>query len=415
MRSGPLRDPRFRLLLAGLTLASFAVTALYLVLGVWAKALTDSNALAGSVFLALGVPTLFAPLGGVLADRVRRKPLLLATLVVFALTLLSLLCVHSRHQLWLIYLAAAATGLATDLVSACRNGMLKDLLPADQLGSANASLQTLTQGLQLISPLVGAALFATVGGGTFALIDAGLLGGAVLVLARVRLTESDPQPRTGARLLGEVLAGFGHLRSVPLLRQLSIVGAAAFAVIGLFETAGFAVVDQGLHRPPTFYGVLTSLQGAGAILGGLTAGWVLRRLGEARLVGLALAAVGIGALLSASSALPVVLAGLFVLGLGVPWFLVGWSTALQRHTPPRLQGRVGATGGMLLTTPQTASIAVGALLIGVVDYRILLLVIMVGMLACAAVLVIRPAAQPAALIGEPITGPLTAEPGSAPA
>jgi MFS family permease len=408
--SGPLRDARFRRLLAGVTLCSFAVTALYLALGVWAKTLTGSNALAGAVFLALGVPTLLAPLGGLVVDRVRRRPLMLLTNTGFALVVLSLLFVHTRHQLWIIYLVAAATGLATDLLAASRNALLKDMLPADQLGPANAALQTLTQGLQLLSPLVGSGLYAVLGGGRFALIDAGLLALSVAALATVRVRESEPEPRDGARLVREVLAGFGHLRSVPLLLQLTVVCAAAFGVIGLFETVGFAIVDQGLHRPPAFYGVLTSMQGGGSLVGGLTAARLLRGLGEARMVGVALATVGLGALLATAGVLPVVLVALAVIGLGVPWFLVGWSTALQRHTPPRLQGRVNATGSMLLTTPQTLSIALGAALISVVDYRVLLLVIMLGMLGCALVLLVRPApAAPITPVGSVVgDGPVPA-------
>ena len=72
-----LRDARFRRLLAGQSLSTFGDTALYLTLGMWAKDLTGSNSAAGGVFLALGVPSLFAPLTGHLADRFRRRPLML--------------------------------------------------------------------------------------------------------------------------------------------------------------------------------------------------------------------------------------------------------------------------------------------------------------------------------------------------
>src|SRR6266705_3052316 len=71
---GPFADPRFRRLRAGQSLSSFGDTVLYLTLGIWANALTGSNAAAGGVFLALGIPALFAPAAGHLADRVRRRP-----------------------------------------------------------------------------------------------------------------------------------------------------------------------------------------------------------------------------------------------------------------------------------------------------------------------------------------------------
>ena len=61
---GAFADRRFRRLLIGNSLSTFGDTALYLTLGIWAKSLTHSNAAAGSVFLALGIPALFGPLTG---------------------------------------------------------------------------------------------------------------------------------------------------------------------------------------------------------------------------------------------------------------------------------------------------------------------------------------------------------------
>ena len=69
----------------------FGDSALYLSMGIWAKDLTGSNAAAGLVFLAMGVPYLAAPLAGHLTDRVRRKPLLAATNAFSAMAVLLLL------------------------------------------------------------------------------------------------------------------------------------------------------------------------------------------------------------------------------------------------------------------------------------------------------------------------------------
>src|ERR1700729_2513403 len=111
-RFGALRDRQFRRLFAGQALSSFGDSALYLTLGIWAKTLTGSNAAAGGVFLALGIPALFAPAAGHLADRVRRRPLLICANALTAALVLSLLAVHSRSQLWIIYLVAFGYGVA---------------------------------------------------------------------------------------------------------------------------------------------------------------------------------------------------------------------------------------------------------------------------------------------------------------
>ena len=76
-----LRHRDFRLLLAGQTMSMFGDWLLILVMAMWAKELTGSNGVAGSVLFAMAVPNLLAPLGGWLADRIRRRPLMITTLV----------------------------------------------------------------------------------------------------------------------------------------------------------------------------------------------------------------------------------------------------------------------------------------------------------------------------------------------
>jgi MFS family permease len=400
-RFGALRDPRFRRLFAGQALSSFGDTALYLTLGIWAKTLTGSNAAAGGVFLALGIPNLFAPLAGHLADRVRRKTLLLAVNAITALIVLSLLAVRSRHELWLIYLVAFCYGTSFDLLSAAGSGLRKDMLRGADLASANALLQLASQGLRVLSPLVGSGLFVAFGGPAVAIFDAVTFLAAIAAIASLRVAESEPDT-TRTSFWRDTTEGFRHIRKVPLLAQLTLVTAIAFGVMGVSETVIYAVVGEGLHRPPSFMGVVLSVQGAGAIASGLTAAALMRRAGAARTTGLALGCFALGALVYQTSSLPLVLAGAALDGLGVVWLTVGLFTAMQEHTPPRLQGRVNAAATTLVITPQTLSIAAGAALISVVSYRLMLLVMAIVVGACAAWLLARPAPAP---VGAPDAAP----------
>jgi hypothetical protein len=61
-------------------------------------------------------------------------------------------------------------------------------------------------------------------------------------------------------------------------------------------------------------------------------------------------------------------------GVGIPWLIVALFTLLQRSTPGPLQGRVYSTVELLVNTPQTISIALGAVLVALVEYRLLLFV-----------------------------------------
>jgi MFS family permease len=175
------------------------------------------------------------------------------------------------------------------------------------------------------------------------------------------------------------------------LRYIVLTTAVALLVIGFTETLIFAVVAQGLHRPPSFLGILESAQGVGAIAGGLTAGMALRRFGDVRLVALGLALFGIGDAFLVSTSLPLILGGIAVAGWGLPWAIVALGTALQRRTPADLQGRVASAADTLIGTPQIFSVALGAALSTVVDYRILVTVVCIVVLACGIFLFAAPA------------------------
>jgi hypothetical protein len=85
-----------------------------------------------------------------------------------------------------------------------------------------------------------------------------------------------------------------------------------------------------------------------------------------------------------------------VAGVGVAWAIVGFSTALQTRTPLAIQGRVSAAADLTLSTAQTVSIATGAVLSTVVDYRILFVVMAAVVLSSAGYLLTRREPTPAA-------------------
>lgn len=401
---GALRDSRFRRLVVGQSLSNFGDTALYLSLGIWAKDLTGSNAAAGLVFLALGLPIIAAPIFGHLVDRVRRRRLLIVANLIGGLSVLPLLAVESQAQLWVIYAVAAVYGAIALIVSAAQSALLKDMLADADLASANATLGALGQGLRILSPLVGAALYASFGGASLVMLDALTFAAAVLMLLTIRVTESRPDPDAREPLRREVVAGLRHIVTTPVLAQISAAMALAFGVLGFLETVDFAIIDEGLHRPPAFFGVLTSVQGAGSVLGGVTASLVVRRLGETRTVGFALLLDALGALALTQPSMLLVLTGSTVMGVGVSWFIVGSTTAMQRFTPARLQGRVAATATMVTWLPQTASIALGAGLIGLVDYRVLLAIVTAVVASAGFWVLLRPSPAPAShLTSDPAT------------
>ncbi|MGI9092194.1 MAG: MFS transporter [Mycobacteriales bacterium] len=371
-----LRDPRFRRLLAGQGFSSFGDSALYLSLGIWMKDLTGSNGAAGAVFLALGLPSLLAPLSGHLVDRVSRRGLIMATNASTALVVLCLLFVHDRHDVWIIYAVAAAYGLAFNVVGAAGAGLFKDMLADADLASANALRQTVFQGLRVVSPLFGAGLYAATGPAPLIVFDAVSFAAAIVAVWSVRVEESPVEHEPAIALRRRLAAGSAHLWRTPLLRSITIAGAVTMLVLGFYESIVFAVVDA-LNRPPSYLGVLMSVQAVGSIAGGLLAAKAVSRFGEKTVVALGLACFAAGFTVLLGKALPLVFLGVILDGAALMLFAIASATAIQRFTPARLQGRVSSASYVLSDVPQTASIAVGAALIGVVDYRLLLVVMAV--------------------------------------
>jgi Na+/melibiose symporter-like transporter len=366
-----LRHPNARIYLLGQGLSIFGDTSLWLAAGIWVKTLTGSNAAAGLVFFAFGLPSLLSPLAGMLVDRVRRRPLLIWTNLVTAAVVLLLLLVRGRADIWLIYTVMLAYGASYAVLGSAQSALLKVMLPDDLLADANGILQTIRQGLRLVSPLAGAGLFAWKGAGFVAVLDAGTFVVATITLTVISVAE--PRPiRSEQHWKQELSAGVRHILHIPALRRVVMATALVVISYGFSESIIFAVVDRGLGRDPAFLGVIMAVQGIGGLAGGFTASALIRRIGETRTAVIAMTLVALGLPLMALPLLGAVLPGVVLFGLSLPWLVVALSTLLQRLTPAELQGRAYSAVDALIGPPQILAIAIGAALVDVVDYRALL-------------------------------------------
>ncbi|MDX6470960.1 MAG: hypothetical protein QOF75_2763 [Gaiellaceae bacterium] len=376
-----------RLLLVGQTLSMFGDWAMIIVLGIWAKVLTGSNAQAGLVFFVFALASLAAPFGGLLVDRVQKRPLMIATHVTVAGVVCLLFFVHDAGQMWLLYLVTALYGLGGDVFGAARSAMIKAMLPDELLAEANGVFQSIREGLRLVAPLAGAGIYAAFGGGAVALVDAASFLCSAATLVALRFDEPAPAVKEH-HFLREISLGITHIARTRVLRELTIGVAAALLLVGFDETVIFAIASA-MHRSPAFVGVMSTFQGVGAIVGGVVAARMLKRVGELPLAGLGLALFGIGDGLWLVPRLAVVLPAMAIAGFGLVWALVALATAYQRRSPSSLQGRVNAASNMLFSVPQTISIAAGAALITIVDYRIELVAMLVVLLLSGAYLLTR--------------------------
>ncbi|MBF5033672.1 MFS transporter [Micromonospora sp. ANENR4] len=383
---GLLANRDARLYLIGQTLSLLGDSAMWLACGIWVKTLTGSSAAAGLTFLFFSLPTLMAPLSGLLVDRVRRRPLLVVANLAGALVVAPLLLVNDSGDVWLIYAVMLLYGWLNVLVAPAQSALLSTLLPTELRPSANAALRTAQEGLRIVAPLAGAGLFTLVGGQLVVALDMVTFLAAAACTAALSLREAKPVPAAhepgggaaGATKAGRLTAfgrdlgaGFHFLLANKTLRGVTIGTAVATLVIGFSESANYAVVD-GLRQLPEFLGVLQMVQGVGAIIGGLTATWVMRRFGEIKVAAAGIAVFALGPLFMTIAFLPAAIAGKLLGGVGLPWMAIAILTLFQRVSPNHLQGRVFTALEVLTSAPNLMSIGVGAALIAAFDYRLVL-------------------------------------------
>lgn len=381
----------FRLLLAAIVVSGFGTSAMWLAAGIWVKDLTGSDSLAALCAFALWAPALAGPLLGTVADRTRRRPLLVAVNLGLGLLLLSLMAVDSAGSLWILFAVLVAYGACGVVTDAAEAALVPAVVGRQSLGDFNGLRTTADEGMKLVAPLAGAGLFAVYGGAGVALLDAATFAAAAGLYARLRVRESVPD-RRAAGVWFRTAEGVRALWRQERLRPLVLAAAATMLLAGLNGAALYAVVDGGLGRSPSYAGVLYAVQGAGSVVAGLAAGGLLRRLGERRFAAAGIALFAVGAGLRALPYDAVALGCSAAIGMGLPCVLIAALTAVQRETPHALVGRAVATAHTLMFAPNAVALAMGAGLIAVVNHRVLLPLLGAAGLAVACATARRPSA-----------------------
>ncbi len=362
-----LRDRTAGRCLTAVVVSGFGTSALWLASGVWVKDLTGSDGLAALCMLAMWAPTLAGPLLGTLADRHRRRPLLVALSLFMAALLLTLCAVDGPGELWLLYAVLFVYGAAGTVHDAAESALVAGAVDRSLLGDFNGLRMTANEGMKLLAPLAGAGLYTAYGGSGVAVLDAVSFLAAALVYLSLRVREERPAPaREGGR--SATAEGVRHLWRDAGLRPLVLAGGVTMLCAGVSGALTYAVVED-LGHSPAYAGVLYAVQGAGSVTVGLLSGPALRRLGARRFAAYGISLLAVAVALRAVPHDPAAWAGAAAIGVGLPAVLIAVLTEVQRRTPGPLLGRVTATAGTLVHTPNVIGLAAGAVLVELLGHR----------------------------------------------
>ncbi|MCV7465998.1 MFS transporter [Micrococcus luteus] len=344
----PLSSPRYRPLFLAMVLAIFGQGAWNLYLAMQVLELgADPPTLAGVVMWS-GVGLLAASLpAGVVADRLSKKGILVAVLVVNAVAagVVSGLATMGAAQYWLLGLSALIVGASTAFFFPAYTALVPLLVEEEQLMAVNG-LEGATRpvvGQALAPALTGAVIGATTPPAGGLLIVLSLAAGAVLAarLPAVGPPDTNAAPQHPFRDLAE---GFTYVLRTRWVRS-SVLFAAVMGLVttGVLEVLLPVLLRDGHENGAAVYGAVLAALGVGGLVGSLIAGGM-----EAPRRFLPVM-VGVWALACVPLALPawtlnpwIIGAGLMLYGAGIGVGMVIWGTVLQAHVPLDMLGRVAS-------------------------------------------------------------------------
>jgi MFS family permease len=285
---------------------------------------------------------LFGPIGGLAADRMDKRRVLYVTQTLSGLLagVFAVLVATGTIRMWMVYVLALALGGVNVFDNPARQSFIPEMVQPEELSNAVALNSVSMNMARVFGAALGGVFVALLGlAACFALNGVSFV--AVLVslamMRRADLYPAQPVPRQ----TGQVRAGLRYVRRTPEL----IVPLVMIAVIGTlaweFQVTLPLMAHYTFHKGAATYGLMASVMGGGAVVGGLIT--ASRPTPRAR--ALAVAAIGWGVAILAAAVAPSLsweLAAMVFVGYSSITFNSMAKTALQLAAVPAMRGRVMA-------------------------------------------------------------------------
>ncbi|MFZ0760607.1 MAG: MFS transporter, partial [Candidatus Sulfotelmatobacter sp.] len=311
--------------------------------------LTGSALLLGAVGFASQIPVfLFAPLGGIAADRINRRYIVIATQVASMLLafILAALTLWHRVQVWQVFVLAALLGVVNAFDIPGRQSFLVEMVGRDDLMNAIALNSSMFNGARVIGPAIAGILVAKVGEGWCFFANA--VSYIAVIIGLLMMKVQAPLRAAMASPLEHMMEGFRFVNQTAPIRALLLL-------LGLVSLVGMPYVvlmpifaDQILHGGAQGLGILMGATGVGALLGALTLAFREGVKGLGRWVAWCCAGFGASLVIFALSRtfwVSVIL--LLPVGYTMMLQMACSNTLIQVMVPDELRGRVMAVYSMM--------------------------------------------------------------------
>lgn len=345
-----LRHRNFQLFFSG-QLVSLIGTWMQNIAQAWlVYRLTGSSLLLGVVGFAGQIPIfLFAPIGGLAADRWNRHHVVIGTQVASMILafILAALTLFRVVQVWEIVVLAALLGVVNAFDVPARQSFLIEMVVREDLMNAIALNSSMFNGARVIGPAIAGILVARIGEGWCFFANAVsyiavIIGLLMMKLGPLRTASKDSSP------FEHIAEGFRFVRRTrPILALVLLIGLVSLVAVP-YSVLMPIFADRVLHRGAHGLGILMGSTGIGALLGALTL--AIRRgvQGLGRVVGLSAGGFGVSLILFAFSRYFWLSVALLVpVGYGVMLQMSSSNTLIQAMVPDELRGRAMAMYTMM--------------------------------------------------------------------
>ena len=316
--------------------------------------ITGSASAVGGALVARLLPTIASPLAGVLADRVDRRMVLVASDLARAVLILGM--VFTR-DLATIYLLAFLMGMARTLFNPTIRAAFPSVVGGGDLTRANALISGTFSVAETAGPALGGLLVATVG------VEAAFILDAATYLISAALLSLNPLPRPqreddDAGFGEDLKAGFAYLAGARVPLAMVAGGFLTIVTINITIPAEVFLAKETFGAGDAGYGLLVGIFGGGMVLGSA----LMAALGNrVRLLPLYFLGIFISALALVGTGLSptfvIALGALMAAGFANGMENVTTDTILQKRVPDAFLGRVfsvrflGFSAGEILAYP----------------------------------------------------------------
>jgi MFS family permease len=312
---------------------------------------------AGLQFLPI---LLFGAWGGLLADRLNKRRLLMITQALMAIPALTLwaLTTGGHVEIWMVYALVFVRGAVNAIDNPARQSFVIEMVGDDRVVNAVALNSVIVHTARILGPAAAGGVIAIFGVGPCFLVNA-ISFGAMLVALKTMDPERLHTPPVADRARGQLRGALRYVAGTPAL----VIPLAMMAVVGTlsynFQILLPLLASLTWHGTAATYTALAVAMGIGSVTGALAAG-ARGRVGP-RLLIVAAAAFGLAELLVAvAPTVELQLLALIPLGAVSVTFAAGINSSLQLAVEPSMRGRVMA----LYSVVFLGSTPIGAPLVG---------------------------------------------------